>query len=199
MLFIYFRPSAICTWSFVYKESLLADILSTLKGLTSDQLLLLVRIGFCVDNSPVTFIPESQGGAPNITICHGATGPDNNLVTYHIPTRQKVERQTLKLQKILSLIPKPKHVTVCRSFRDGYVPKDFFPQIERNILSSIRKTFPSYTSVHYDTNLLGGSHGWSVRQRVKYKRKKRKQIGRKYVKIGSLQWAKKRKWRPETK
>ena len=170
--------------------------MSTLKDFTRDQLRLLIRIGFCVDNSPVTFIPESQGGAPNITICHGATTPDNTLVFYHVPTRQEVEKQTLNLQKILSLMPTPKHVTVCRSFRDGYVPKDLFPQIERNILSSIRKAFPNYNSVHYDTNLLGGSHGWSARQRVKYKRKTRqklKQKRKKYTKISSVQWEKKRK------
>ena len=197
-----FRPSAICKWSFVYKDSLLADILSTLKDSTRDQLRLLIRVGFCVNNSPVTFISESKGGAPNITICHGATTPDNTLVFHHVPTRQEVEQQTLKLQKILSLIPKPKHVTVCRSFRDGYVPKDLFPQIERNILSSIRKAFPSYSSVHYDTNLLGGSRGWSARQRVKYKRKNRqkvKQKRKKYTKISSVQWAKMKTRLPETK
>ena len=145
-----------------------------------------------MESSPVTFEPHSQTGSSNFTICHGATGPDNSLITQHIPTRREIEQQTLKLQKILTLLPKPKHVTVCRSFRDGYVPKDFFPQIERNILSSIKKVFPNFNSVHYDSHLLGGPQGWEAFRGVKQKR-------RKFTKSRTARKSKKKKRRQGTK
>ena len=53
---------------------------------------------------------------------------------------------------------------LCRSFRDGYTSKEFFPQIEKNILSSLKETHPSFNTVHYDPLLLGGPDGWFARK-----------------------------------
>ena len=131
---------------------------------------LLLKVGFCLSFSPVTYIDESPSSMPHFQVCYGSTGSENHFITHHIPTRVEVEQQTLKLQKILSLIPKPKHVTVSRSFRDGYVPKDFFPQIERNVLKSVHQAFPSYQTVNYDPLLLGGRNGWFAREYSNYER-----------------------------
>ena len=112
--------------------------------------------------------PNRSSLVPSFGVCTGQTAPDNDVITHHVPTRQEIVRQTDKLKKILSYLPQPKHVTVCRSFRDGYTPKEFFSQIERNILTSIQNSFHSYRTVHYDVNLLGGPEGWFSRNNSLY-------------------------------
>ena len=187
-----FRPNAFCKSSFKKRADLMIGILIVLHKLSTKHLELLLRIGFCMDSSPVSYEPHSRTGSSNFTVCHGFTGPNNDLITRHIPTRREIEQQTLKLHKILSLIPKPNHVTVCRSFRDGYVPKDFFPQIERNILSSIQNVFANFSTVHYDRHLLGGPQGWEAFRGVNLKRKK-------FAKIRTVRKSKKKKRRLGTR
>ena len=150
-------------------DKLMKQIVEVFLAMDARQLKLLLKIGFCLTSSPTTYIDESPSSTPQFMVCRGITGPDNHFITHHIPTPLEIEKQTLKLEKILTLLPKPKHVTVCRSFRDGYVPKDFFPQIERNVLKSVHNAFRSYKTVNYNPMLLGGPDGWFAREYSNYK------------------------------
>ena len=131
-------------------------IVSTLNGYTPIQLGLLYKLGFCMEST----IGVTRGRLHNFGICHGATGPQNSHLTQHITTPAEMDEWSRRLQRIIRLLPTPKHVNVARSTRDGFTPKEFRPYIEWDILTSIKKIFPGYSTVHYDPDLLGGASGW---------------------------------------
>ena len=137
----------------------MARIVKTLKGYTSKQLELLYKIGFCMESK----IGVTSKRLHFFGICHGMTGPQSPHIVEHIPTTEEVDKQLLKLQEILSLLPKPRLVTVARSIRNGFTPRELFPYFEWDILTSVQKNFPGYHSVHYDSDLLGGPPGWLLR------------------------------------
>ncbi len=143
--------------------SVLYSIVEVFQVLTKQQLNLLTQIGFCLSVSPVTYIIESPDSLPHFGVCYGNTGPENNLVTHHVPTASEIDSKLAVLQDIFRILPHPKHITVARSFRDGYTPKEHFSRIEDGILTAVRTVYPSFSIVHYDSNLLGGPMGWGKR------------------------------------
>ena len=137
----------------------MAGVVKTLKGYGSKQLELLYKIGFCMESK----IGVTSKRQHYFDICHGITWPQSPHIIEHIPTTVEVDKQLLKLQKILSLLPEPRLVTVARSFRNGFTPRELFPYFEWDILTTVQKNFPGYNSVLYDSDLLGGPLGWLLR------------------------------------
>ena len=153
------RPHALCKSSLEDRNSLMAGVVKTLKGYTSKQLRLLYKIGFCMESK----IGVTSKRLHNFGICHGITGPQKPHILEHIPNTEEMDQQFLKLHKILSLLPEPRLVTVTRSFRHGFTPRELFPYFEWDILTSVQQNSPGYNSVHYDPDLLGGPPGWLLR------------------------------------
>ena len=122
-----------CKENYRERDKLMRNIAQMLMGFTRSQLELLLKIGFCLDESVVTFPLEPSNSSPtakflktfpyfngngsdtpSFKVCHGHTAPDNLHVNHHVPTPEEIYRQTIVLQKMLSLLPKPNSVTVCR-------------------------------------------------------------------------------------
>ena len=173
------RQDIFCTVDYKYRSQEFVDIwklanklIVMLMKMTKEQLRLLLKVGFCMEQSPVAYPESGDRQHPTFQVCHGVTGPDNDYVAHHIPTPQEIDQNLVKLQKILSFLPEPKYITVSRSFRDGYTPKTHWKQIEDGILAVVNKTFPCFDKVHYDEDLLGGPSGWWNRE-AKFTEKKK--------------------------
>ncbi|CAG5129942.1 unnamed protein product [Candidula unifasciata] len=141
----------------------LQSLLLVLNSLSVKQLKVLADLGICFNMSPSSLYFGNNG---QFQVCYGDNIPNNTMVTFHLPTEEEIITRTVSLKKILSsLFQRPDLVTVCRSVRDGYTPKQFFNIIESNVLQSIALTYRSvqYENVHFDTSLLGGKIGWSHR------------------------------------
>ncbi len=158
------RPMICRQKSLEMKHNKLRNLVTYIMSFSREQIKMLIKIGFCMSWSEVTY-PKNPELLTRFGICHGNTDPDNTHVTHHVPSTQEVDSQSLVLQNILSKLPVPKMITVCRSFRDGYVPKEHFKQIETNIISAIKHGFTRFQDVLYDRFLLGGPNGWFERFR----------------------------------
>ncbi|BFZ02774.1 hypothetical protein BsWGS_05812 [Bradybaena similaris] len=141
----------------------LQNVLLFFQSFTVKQLKILADLGICFNLSPSSRYFEDDG---ELQVCHGLNVPNSTEVTFYLPTEEEIITQTGSLQKIIgSLFQSPNLVTVCRSVRDGYTPKQFFNIIESNLLQSIALTYRSvhYENIHFDTSLLGGRVGWPHR------------------------------------
>ncbi|KAK3091948.1 hypothetical protein FSP39_023926 [Pinctada imbricata] len=147
------------------KDSLEATVANQLlflfTKLSNKQNKVLQDVGFCFTTTPHTFDLTSDS---KFQICHGANTPNDTAVIEHKTNVTEVISRTHTLEKIISIVKKsnPAFVTVCRSVRDGYTPRDLFPKIENDVITSIRKQFDS-VKVVYDKELLGGRKGWPNR------------------------------------
>ncbi|KAL3876971.1 hypothetical protein ACJMK2_034743 [Sinanodonta woodiana] len=139
-------------------------LVKQLENLTDTQLDAMQETGFCSSTTPKT-LPIF--GARMFGICYGANTPNDTAVITYMPPLKEVEKRTMILQKLLSKINKfsPKLVTLCRSMRDGYTPRKFFHQIEKDILHSLSVSMQQDLIIHYDKDLLGGVKGWPNRHK----------------------------------
>ena len=58
----------------------------------------------------------------------------------------------------------PLMVTVCRSLRDGYTPREYWHELERSVLNDVSKMAARAsrsTKVTFDRDLFNGEEGWS--------------------------------------
>jgi hypothetical protein len=123
-------------------------------------------VGVCLNTSPATFgfIEEEDIG---IILCHGVNTPNNTVNFLHVPSEREVTHRQHILKDVLhqiNAISKPKLVTLARSVRDGFTPRNLSGVMERNILQALAPTnMDSMYNVIYDKNLLGGIAGWSSR------------------------------------
>lgn len=139
----------------------LQALLMSFQDFSVKQLKLLAKLGICFTVSPTSRYFQTEG---EFHICHGENMPNRTLVSFHLPADLEIMTQTTNLRKIFrSFFQKPNLVTVCRSVRDGYTPKQFFSIIEPNVLQSVAYSFRSvqFENIHFDSNLLGGKFGWS--------------------------------------
>ena len=152
----------ICRLTFTTLPKIITSILKVLNKLSSRQLETLQEVGFCSFTSPKTYLNED-----GFTICMGANTPARTAVLVHSPTVSENRKRSRTLQTILNSIPNflPKVITVARSVRDGYTPKVYFEDIEKDVLSILKSRFNDI-SIHYDMDLLGGVNGWPARRRA---------------------------------
>ena len=124
-------------------------------------------LGFCLSQTPASY--EGNRGAVSILVCHGANTPNETLVFAHTPTADEVRSRMAGLAIILRALDggrtPPAIVTLCRSVRDGYTPREQFVTIEAGILDIFSRQLTNRTryDVFYDDNLLGGKGGWPHR------------------------------------
>lgn len=140
----------------------ISELVHSFQKLSSKQVKIMQRVGFCLCTSPKTFkltFPSAFG------LCIGNNKESESDVLVHNPSKKDISERTKILQNILySMKSKSvKLVTICRSSRDGYTPRRYMKQIESDIISSLNKTFDHSCVVHYDNGLLGGINGWLSR------------------------------------
>ncbi|CAL1541924.1 unnamed protein product [Lymnaea stagnalis] len=144
----------------------LQSMMQLLLNFSMKELRLLSDLGICFKVSPSSRY-FAQGGL--LHVCMGENTPARTKVSFHLPSEVEITTQTVSLRKIITAVfKKPDLVTICRSVRDGYTPKQFHQVIESNILTSISHIYRSahVENAHYDTNLLGGRLGWAQRSRI---------------------------------
>lgn len=140
-------------------------LLSYFEKRSVTQLEVLKKVGFCSDTTPKTVMVRN----PVFGLCTGANDPENTVVYRHQPTLSEIHKRTVLLNTVLRQLRRtwPRLVTVCRSVRDGYTPRQFFSQIEGDVMSAIHRAFggADNVTIHYDDDLIGGPLGWPLRDR----------------------------------
>ncbi|XP_052268211.1 UPF0489 protein C5orf22 homolog [Dreissena polymorpha] len=128
-----------------------------LSSMTIKQLGALHFIGFCANTSPRTYLDYRE-----FRVCSGANTPEQSAVIVHATDEKEVRRRTIFLKHMLRNVMKrkPGLITVARSVRDGYTPRELFEQIEESVLRTLNATSDRPLRVHYDSELLGGKGGW---------------------------------------
>lgn len=136
-------------------------LMSPVVSMTSEQIMSIVEVGFCANTSPKTYDIYMER---TFGICIGSNTPNHTAILEHIPTQKEVDSRSIILKGILKRIRHPVGlVTMARSVRDGYTPRKYFEQIEKDILASLRDIFDKNLDVVYDKDLLGGKQGWGKR------------------------------------
>ncbi|WAQ96552.1 LOW QUALITY PROTEIN: INVO-like protein [Mya arenaria] len=140
------------------------DLVIFLAKMRIRQLRALQSVGFCASTSPRTLNKDNR----MFVVCSGANTPEDSMVLVHRPTEKEITRRTIFLRSILRNIMKktPGFVTIARSVRDGYTPRENFEQIERDVLTALNTTSSQRLNVIYDKELLGGKPGWPARHKV---------------------------------
>ncbi len=136
------------------------DILSIVTQLSTEQVRALTQTGFCLNMSPSTLNFEEVAA---FRICHGVNTPNDTLVDMHTVTSEEVQETSDNLKLLLTALQAhhPHLVTISRSLRDGFTPRQFARDIEAGILSY----FDTYSGpgkgyqIIYDGSLLGGRQG----------------------------------------
>lgn len=128
----------------------------------------LLDMGVCLNTSPETFgfIEEEEGA---IVICHGLNFPNSTGGYLHIPSDREITHREHILKDLFTQvhsITQPKLITLSRSIRDGFTPRNISTQIEGSILRSLSHSDvvrDANLRVEYSKNLLGGQKGWNAR------------------------------------
>ena len=151
------------------------------------------KVGFCLNSAPRTLYFRRRSDIGQLTVCHGANGPNSTLVYHNTPSNEaELDARIENFDRILSAIAaelntpsmvvsehqrKPSMrrvglVTVCRSVRDGYTPRAMASRIEAGVLRSVKCHFGDEqqreVKVVYDKDLLGGERGWDGRVRYNH-------------------------------
>lgn len=144
----------------------LHSLVSKIATYSIKQIRALQEIGFCSDTSTKTFIQSHS--RIRFGICKGSNTPKNTAVLEHTPTQNEVETRSVLLKGLLKKLTdhSVKLVTISRSVRDGYTPRQYFERIEADILSGLSASFNGRINVHHDRELLGGKPGWPARHKA---------------------------------
>ena len=127
-------------------------------NLNSSQIRKLTEIGFCMQTSPNTARIAVRHEANPMSVCIGGSKPGSQE-TLFIPSKEQIIRDARKLQQMIGLLPTIDLVTIARSFRDGFTPREVQPFIESNIiglLTSYAKKHNLRSKVIYDNDLMVG-------------------------------------------
>lgn len=151
-------PAMFCVKNDQELKKVWKDLIYIIYHLTMKQLRLLLSVGFCFNYSPktyaVTHLLRPQ-------ICHGANPPGTRLVQTYLPSIEDINERLGRLEYIMTLLPPPSLISIARSSRDGYVPRQFVEFIEKGAITAIKKTQSNTNfQILYDEDLLGGEEGW---------------------------------------
>lgn len=116
-------------------------------------------LGWCAD------VPIRMASSTTLRLCLGLNDyGDENLATF-TPTTEEIRKRESRLARILARINKvapPGVITVARSVKDGYTPRQLAAKVEKAVLGAIDTTI-DYAVTHYDAYLWGGVKGWQDR------------------------------------
>lgn len=107
--------------------------------LSAPQLKVLLAVGFCMELSPYTAKTSVETQLNSMVVCTGSSTPYSGGSVFYVPSEDSITKDLLLADGYISALPDVALVTIARSYRDGYVPRKFQPQIEtglKNLLSS---------------------------------------------------------------
>ncbi|PAA64957.1 hypothetical protein BOX15_Mlig009181g1 [Macrostomum lignano] len=146
-----------------------------LAGLNKNQLHVLQSIGLCLGMSlrtnldPLDTVAKKVGGKKSaklfgpehtVKLCLGHNLPNESVVQEFLDNQAGVDARLERMTQLLRQLPKaPIAVTVCRSSRDGYVPRHQMSRVENGIFKALREVFGEI-KVEYDEQLFHGKEGW---------------------------------------
>ena len=140
-------------------EEQLRKLLHTIMTWNQRQLSAAKKVGFCSTTSKARGLDMTKGS--QFHFCMGANTPNRTMVIEHNTTLSEINSRTTRLKNIVKALKPnllPNIVTLCRSSRDGYVPREFQNKIENDIIESLKAMSP--LQLHFDEELLGGKDGW---------------------------------------
>lgn len=141
-----------------FLKSVLYYLLGLLASLDDMQLKVVAEVGICFKTSLHTFEDDQAG---HFRFCDGYNRPNETVVAFYSPEVKDVKESGQLLHRILGdLGNTPDVVTVCRSTRDGYTPRNRVRQIELTVLESLKRNSGNNIRIMYDRDLLGGKDGW---------------------------------------
>ena len=153
------HPRLFCAGSYMQLLVDLHGLVKALNRLEHAQIEAILRLGFCFNESPKSYRFDSDESSGFI-VCHGSNEPSQSYTPSFKPTDELYKASKNELQSLLDALPPPKVVTIARSVRDGYTPRQLAPVIELDILSHLtsqeerlgdwRRTF----NVTFDPDLL---------------------------------------------
>ncbi|XP_046356493.2 uncharacterized protein LOC124135269 [Haliotis rufescens] len=147
-------------------QYMLNRLLNDLLYLNERQLEELTTVGVCMNQSPrSTFFNLNDG----VVLCQGYNAPRTTLIQYQSVDKEAIDQTTNHLQTILSHSFPPGVVTLARSVRDGFTPRKHAHTIEYKVINVLKTVFPNSiddSSIHYDSQLLGGKDGWYFRHKT---------------------------------
>ena len=173
-------PQLFCARTDLELKESLKKLVSSFSKLQPRQIIAIQTIGFCLNTSPKTIWFDDQG---QFVLCHGNNDPDRPMVQVYVPeTGNELNSSLVLVNEFLHKVPTPGVVTLCRSVRDGYTPRNIFKTVEQNLLSFFKSqielsgseksiesnVFPhegknmdlqSRYKIVYDNFLLNGSYG----------------------------------------
>ncbi|KAK6170038.1 hypothetical protein SNE40_018525 [Patella caerulea] len=156
-----YKESILCSDNDQINHIFLQGLLRNMVKLTIPQLKVLANVGICLSISPRTLDYQ-----PEMRLCTSYNLPNSTTVSFHSPSTKEIEHRTKRLELLFSAKNlTPKFITITRSVRDGYTPREQSFKIESDIMKVIRSSFLGFEKdmVHFDINLLGGLEGWSGR------------------------------------
>lgn len=129
------------------------------QNLNSRQLDAMLRSEFCLETSPNTARIAVYKQHNPITVCVGANGPHSQNSIFFTPTLARVQKDMNNVRAMVSQIQSNiELVTIARSNRDGYVPRQLQTNIEEGLLTLLQSEIRSNTNVTYDPNLFYLEH-----------------------------------------
>ncbi|XP_045211860.2 uncharacterized protein LOC123563237 [Mercenaria mercenaria] len=142
------------------------NLLTKLSTFSITQIRALQKTGFCLTTSPKTL--KINRNDNRFGLCIGSNTPKDTAVLEHTPTKSEIATRTILLKGLLKKLSSHsvELVTVSRSMRDGYTPRQFFEKIEADILNGLKDSFSRKIKVQYDRELLGGKPGWPARHKA---------------------------------
>ena len=150
-------PRLFCASNDLQLRNAWKDVAFIFHHLKLEQLQALTSMGFCFNISPKTFGVENFIA---VHICHGLNPPHSEVIEKYSPTYEDIMERLTRLEYIMTSLPPPRMVTICRSARDGYVPRKQYMDIENKLIEVIFKSQPSKRfRLIYDEDLLGGMEG----------------------------------------
>ncbi|XP_062581519.1 uncharacterized protein LOC134243301 isoform X2 [Saccostrea cucullata] len=141
------------------KEEHLKNLVHLLLGMMKAQILAIKHVGFCFTTIKSRGLDMTRSS--EFHLCTGANTPNRSMVIEHRTTLLEIKQRTEGLQDIFTALKPsllPSVITLCRSSRDGYVPRELQSHIENNIIKSLSSSFS--VQLNYDVELLGGKEGW---------------------------------------
>ena len=87
-------------------------------------------------------------------LCHGINTPLSKNQIY-VPKAEEIPAATRTFSAVLDLVPSSnvKLVTLCRSNRDGFVPRHLQQDIETDVIAYLRDKFKQ-SHIIYDRNIM---------------------------------------------
>ena len=87
-------------------------------------------------------------------LCHGVNTPHFTNQIY-VPKTEEIPAATERFSSLMDLVPSSnvKLVTLCRSNRDGFVPRHLQQDIETDVIAYLKDKFKQ-SHIIYDRNIM---------------------------------------------